>query len=102
MFDVYEMWKKSMLFSLGAVAYSVEEAGKIIDDFIKKGTEAVEKSEDVFKEFREKVTKEGGDFEKKVETQVAKTIKKMDIPTKKDIEDLKKKLDTIAAKIKAD
>lgn len=102
MFDMFEMWRKNMLFSLGAVVYTVEKTGEIIDDFIKKGAETLEKREELFRDIRDKVKKEGGKFEKKVEEQVAKAIEKLDIPTKKDIDDLKKKLDIIAKKMKVD
>ncbi len=91
-----DMMKKNMLFSMGALAYASEKTMEIVDDFVKKGDEALEKSKEWFKT----TTKGGGVGDKKVNDQVAKTIEKMDIPTRKDFNELKKKLDEIAKKVK--
>jgi polyhydroxyalkanoate synthesis regulator phasin len=93
--DVFDLMKKSVLFSVGLVAFTVEKTGEIIDDFIKKGDQALEKHQDTI----EKLKKIEADIEEKIKTQVGETLEKMNIPTKKDIDELNKKLDQIAKKI---
>jgi polyhydroxyalkanoate synthesis regulator phasin len=46
-----------------------------------------------------KMTKTGADLDEKIKTHIDEALKKMDIPTKKDIQELNKKLDQIAKKI---
>jgi len=89
-----------MLFGVGLMAYSVEKTGEVVNDMIKKGDETLEKNQKMFKETFDKMKKIEGDIEKKVGEQVVKTLETMNIPTKKDIEELNKKLDLIAKKFK--
>lgn len=93
--DVFDLMKKSVLFSVGLVAFTVEKTGEMIDDFVKRGDEAMEKT----RETLDKMTKTGTDLDEKIKTHINEALEKMDIPTKKDIQELNKKIDQIAKKI---
>lgn len=93
--DVFDLIKKSVLFNVGVMAFTVEKTSEIIDDFIKRGDQAVDRYRDTI----EKLKKIDTDIEKKIKTQVSETLEKMNIPTKKDIDEINKKLDQIAKKI---
>lgn len=102
MTDMFDLWKKSMLFGLGVLAFTVEKTGEIIDDFVKRGDTVMEENKEFFKDSVERMKKIEETVERKVSEQVAKTFQKLDIPTKKDIEELKKRLDLIAKKIQSE
>lgn len=90
--DMFDWVKKGVLFNVGLVAYTVDKTAELYDDIVKKGDEALEK-------FQETTDKSMADIDEKVKTQVQAILEKMEIPTKKDIQEINKKLDGIAKKV---
>ena len=73
----------------GIAEIKIKEA---VREIIKKGKDAAEKQQKMFKELKGRVTKSD-------EEKVEEMLKKLDIPTKKDVDKIKKKLDELTKKI---
>ena len=90
--------KKTILAGLGALSLSREKAEKLAKDLIKRG-ELTEKEEAKFiKNLIERAEKSKVEMEKKIEKIVEKTLKKLNIPTRKELDDLKAKIDKLSKK----
>jgi len=83
--------KKLYLAGLGAITLTKEKAEELVDELVKKGqVKAEEKKsfvENILKAAEEK-RKETQEFIKK---EIQRVLKSMEIPTKKDVEDIVKK-----------
>lgn len=76
-----------------------------IEDMVKEISEATELSEEegkrLVKEFMEESRKAKQDMERQVNSAVQKVIEKMNVPSKKEIESLKSRLDKLEKKLSA-
>ncbi|MCG2789970.1 MAG: hypothetical protein L6405_08530 [Actinomycetia bacterium] len=64
----------------------------LIKDIIKKGKETAEKQQKIFKDLKSKITKSD-------EERIAELLRKSDIPSKEDTDEIKKKLDELTQKV---
>jgi polyhydroxyalkanoate synthesis regulator phasin len=82
------------------ITKKAKEGGKItekkirdlIKDIIKKGKETAEKQQRIFKDLKNKITKSD-------EERIAELLRKSNIPSKEEIDEIRKKLDELAHKI---
>ena len=93
--SMFSLMKKGMLFNVGLMAYTIDKTQEIINDMVKKGDEAVTK----FQDEAEKIKAVDAELDEKIKKQVKEVLSHMDIPTKKDIQELHKKLDQIVKKV---
>jgi polyhydroxyalkanoate synthesis regulator phasin len=76
-----------------------EKVKEFIDDLVKKGELSESQGAKLVKEWSEKVEKNTEDIGKTLGDVVTKTMEKMKLSTKDDIEKLNQKVDAIAARV---
>jgi polyhydroxyalkanoate synthesis regulator phasin len=81
---------------IGAVAMTADKAEKLVNELIEKGDIERKESHDL----KERIIKRGEEarkeLDKNVEKRVQQALKKLNIPTRKEFNDLKKKLKDLA------
>ena len=93
-----DLIKSVVLASLGILSLTREKAENLAKDLIRKG-ELLETDEAKFvKDLLEKAEKAGVEFEGKIAKSVKDTLKKLNIPTRKDLDEIKQKLDKLSKK----
>ena len=90
--------KKSMLMGFGLVSLTREKAEAFIDDLIKRGELSEKEGREAVDELVEKSKEAKNDFSKKVENIVSDTLKKMNIPTRGEVDELKEKIAELEVK----
>ncbi len=90
-----DLVKKSIYLGLGAVTVTREKVENLVDELIEKGQLKQEQKATTVQDIMKKVEKEEQAVINRIKTAVEKAIKELGLPTKQDIEDLKKKLEKI-------
>jgi len=91
-----DLARKVLLAGIGAAALAQEEAETFVHKLIEKGELAEKDGVEIIRDFREKRKIK---IEKELDSLVSAIIKKMDIPTKNDIQVLSDKISELARKI---
>ena len=76
-----------------------EKVKEIVDDLVKKGELSESQGAKLVKEWTEKVEKNTDDVSKSISEIIAKTLDKMNLPTKGDVEKLQEKIDAFEARV---
>ena len=84
--------KKSIYLGLGAATITKERVEKLADELIEKGQLSKEEKAKTVKDIMNKIEKEEKEIQKKVKKAVDETLETVGIATKKDIEQLKKRV----------
>ena len=93
-----DLIKNTVLAGLGVLSLTYEKAENLAKDLIKKG-ELLETEEAKFiKDLMEKAEKTGSEVKQRIEKTVRETLKKLNIPTRKDLDEIKEKLDELSKK----
>ncbi|MBI4843717.1 MAG: phasin family protein [Nitrospirae bacterium] len=90
-----EIFQKTLLAGLGIQ----EKLGELIDELVKKGELSEAQGKKLFKEWSDKAGKAKGDFDKNLNELIEKSIKKLNVPTKKEMDELGKKLQSLSKKV---
>lgn len=77
-----------------------EKLKELIDELVRKGELSKSQGARLAKECSEKVTKSGEDLSKSISELISKTLEKMNIPTRDEVESIKRKLTALSAKVK--
>jgi polyhydroxyalkanoate synthesis regulator phasin len=77
-----------------------EKVKEFIDELVKKGELSESQGAKLVKEWTEKADKSTADLSKTISDIVSKTLEKMNIPTKDDIERLNKKIQNLSMRVK--
>ncbi|PIU29166.1 MAG: hypothetical protein COT09_02260 [Candidatus Hydromicrobium americanum] len=93
-----DLIKSVVLASLGVLSLTREKAEKLAKDLIRKGELSETEEAKFVKDLMKKAEKAGGEIEEKIEKTVGKTLKKLNIPTRKDLDEIKEKLDKLSKK----
>lgn len=92
--------ERMYLAGLGMLTITKEKAEKMVDELVKKGEIARKDQPDFVKKLIEKGKDTRKEVEKIVEDTTRSVLDKLELSTKRDIEELSKKLDALAKKIK--
>ncbi len=92
--------RKTFLAGIGFLSLAEDRMRKTFDIWVKKGEKVEEEGKKAVSELKEKFEDLKKDFEKKIEIQISKTIEKLNIPTRDDIESLKRKIEELEQKLK--
>ena len=95
-----DLVKKTILAGLGVLSISREKAEKITKDLVKRGELAKTEEAKFIKDLMEQAEKNKIEVEKKIEKVVEKTLTRLNIPTRKEINDLKEKVNKLVKKSK--
>ena len=93
-----DLIKNIVLAGLGVMSLTHEKAEKLAKDLIKKGELSENEEAKFIKDLMEKAEKYSAEAEKKIEKTVEKTLIKLNIPSRKDLEEIKEKLDKLSNK----
>ena len=93
---LFDTLKKAMLIGFGVQ----ESAKKFIEDLIKKGELSEAQGSKLFKEWVGKAEEGTKNFNKTLNEFVSKTIEKMNITTRNEIEKLNKKVQALSARVR--
>ncbi|HEX8947962.1 MAG TPA: phasin family protein [Dissulfurispiraceae bacterium] len=81
--------------------YGVQEKVKeFVDELVKKGELSESQGAKLVKEWSEKADKGASEWNKSLSEMMAKTLEKMNIPSKDEIEKLNKKIHNLSARVK--
>lgn len=87
--------KKIVLAGTGLAMLTTEKIQEMVDELVKKGEVTEKEAREVLEELVEKSKQARKNFEEKVEHLVKSALNRMDIPTKKDLDDLKERLERL-------
>jgi len=95
-----ELIKKTILAGLGAISLSREKAEEIAGDLIKRGELAKNEEAKFVKDLMDIAEKNKARLEEKIEEVVEKTLTRLDIPTRKEINALREEINRLSKKEK--
>ena len=95
---MFNFIKKTMLFGVGLAAVTREKIEEVVGELVKKGELSEKEGKEMVDELVEKSKSVKKDLEKKVEKIVADTLNKLNIPTRDELAELKKKIDKLEKK----
>lgn len=87
------------LATLGAFSLAEEEVGKFVKRLVDRGSLSQAEGKKLISDLQSKVKKNRLDFGKVIEDSVAKTLSKLNIPSKREVHELMKKVDALTQKI---
>ncbi len=94
-----EYMKKSFLTGVGLALRSKKEIEELAKDFVKKSDMDQEQAKKFFKDIHAKYDDTKSKLDSKIEEQIKKAIKKLDIPSHSDIKALADRVDKLAQAI---
>jgi polyhydroxyalkanoate synthesis regulator phasin len=93
--SLFDVVKKALLAGLGAQ----EKVRELIDELVKKGEISKSQGAKIVKTWTEKADKRKENLSKDISELINKTFTRMNIPTKRDIQELNKKIDALTKKL---
>ncbi|MEW6685205.1 MAG: phasin family protein [Candidatus Edwardsbacteria bacterium] len=94
-----DIFRKVFLAGLGAAWLSKEKVEELLGELIKKGEMAEKEKPKFLREMSQKAAEARKEFEKAFNQALAKALKKANLATKTEVEELKKKVEALAKKI---
>ena len=92
---LFDMIRNAMLAGFGVQ----EKVREFVDDLVKKGELSESQGAKLVKEWSDKFEKNTTDISKSLNEVVTKTLEKMNLPTKDDIQKLNEKIDSLASRV---
>ncbi len=93
---IFDVVRNALLAGFG-IQEKIKES---IDELVKKGELSETQGAKLVKEWTEKAEKSSDELTKSISDVLAKTLEKMNLPTKEDVEDLNKKIKALSTRIK--
>lgn len=87
-----DILRKTLLIGVGLVSVTREKIEEITDDLIKKGELSEKEGRDLLNEMLEKSREARKDLEARMEQIVADALNRFNIPTRKEIQELKQRI----------
>lgn len=76
-------------------AHTEEKANELIYELYKKGKVGSKEAKKMTDDWTKRIKKSASALQKKIDGQIHQAIRKLNIPTRKEIEDIKKRLNTL-------
>ena len=92
-------FKKMILTTLGMVSLTKKSAESLVKDLVKQGDLTQNEGKKFVSDLMKGVEKERDTIEKNTEKTIRNILKKTEIPTRKEIADLKNKIEQLSKKI---
>jgi len=92
---MFDLIKKTMLAGVGLAAMTREKIEETIDEFVKKGKLSEKEGKEIVEELIEKSKTAKKDLEEKIEKIVTKSLKKLNIPTRDELTEIKEKIERL-------
>lgn len=93
---INDILHKALMAGLGVP----EKLKDLIDDLVKKGELSESQGARLVKECTEKAAKSGDDISKSISDLISRTMEKMNIPSRDEVEELKRKLKSLSSKVR--
>ena len=90
-----EFIKKMMLFGVGLAAMTREKTEEFVKELVKKGEMSEKEGKQLVNDLMEKSKKMTRDLETKTEEMVAATLKRLNIPTRKELDELRERIEKL-------
>ena len=90
-----EFIKKMMMFGEGLVAMTREKSEELVKELVKKGEMSEKEGKQLVNDLMEKSKKVTRELETKTEEMVTLTLKRLNIPTRKELEELRERIEKI-------
>lgn len=91
--------KKSILTGVGMALRSKKEIESLAKEFAEQSEMDQQEAKEFLEECQKKYDQAKSDLDQKIETNIEGILKKLDLPSRSDIDALNKRLDALAAKI---
>ncbi len=91
--------KKSIYLGLGAATATKETVETLVDELIEKGQLSREKKTGAVQEILDKIEKEEKEISDRIKSAVEKVVAEIGLPTQKNIQELRDRLDTLEKKL---
>jgi polyhydroxyalkanoate synthesis regulator phasin len=95
-----DLFEKGLYMGLGILTVTKEKAEKLIQDLVDKGKLTQDESAKAIKDLLAKAEEEKKAFGQKVDTALEGAVRKLNLVTQKDIQEINKKLDKILKNLK--
>lgn len=90
-----EFIKKMMMFGVGLAAMTREKIEEFVKELVKKGEMSETEGKQFVNDLVEKSKKVTRDIETKTEEMVTATLKRLNIPTRKELDDLRERIEKL-------
>lgn len=90
-----EFIKKMMMFGVGLAAMTREKTEELVKELVKKGEMSEKEGKQLVNDLMEKSKKMTRELETKTEEMVTSTLKRLNIPTRKELEELRERVDRL-------
>ncbi len=90
-----ETIRKMMMFGVGLAAMTRDKIEELVNELVKKGEMSEKEGREFVNDLMEKSRKVTRDLEAKTEEMVAATLKKLNIPTRRELDDLRERVDRL-------
>jgi polyhydroxyalkanoate synthesis regulator phasin len=94
------LFEKGYLLGLGIFTVTKERAEKIVEDLIDKGKVTKEEGSKLLKDLLSKAEEEKKALEARIDAGLEKALRRMNLPTRNDLEAVNRKLDQILKELK--
>lgn len=92
---MFEFIKKAIFIGAGLASMTADKIEETVNEIVKKGDLTEKQGRELIQELKERSTKVRKDLLEKVEKVVAETLQKLNIPTRKEIEELRERLERL-------
>ncbi len=93
---VFESIRRTLLAGIGVP----EKVKELVDELVKKGELSKSQGAKLIKEWSDKMSKSGEEISKNITEVINKTLEKMNIPTRDEVEKLNRKMLSLSARLK--
>jgi len=96
---VLDYLKKSILTGVGMALRSKKEIEALAKEFAEQSEMDQQEAKEFLEDCQKKYDQAKSDLDKKIESSIESILKKLDLPSRSDIETLNKRVEALAAKI---
>ena len=94
-----DILRTPILASVGAFSMAEEGIEKFVKDLVERGETSEKEGKKIVEDFRKRTSRNRKDFEKKTDDRIEKALKALRLPTKKDVNTLKRKIDKLEKRV---
>jgi poly(hydroxyalkanoate) granule-associated protein len=94
-----DVLRTPILASVGAFSIAEEGIEKFVRDLVERGEASEKEGKKIVSDFRRRTHRNRKDLESSVDGRIEKALKSFRLPTKKDVEELSKKIDQLERRI---
>jgi polyhydroxyalkanoate synthesis regulator phasin len=94
-----DILRTPILASVGAFSMAEEGIEKFVKDLVERGEASEKEGKKIVEDFRKRTSRNRKDFEKKTDERIEKALKALRLPTKKDVNTLKRKIDKLEKRV---